>query len=195
MVYITHRVDLSEGQANKLAKAVADRSPITIKFKASQLNGTGIGLLFTANQMKRINRAIADGTGAQIKFSASAIAAMKKDGGILPILAALAPLGIALLSGALGAVGTWGANKVIKKIEDSTAKDGGRLIQTGGEVKRKKKSSDENLGGKLYQLGTAPRGGCHQCGCGGSLTPTDYSPSRKSGGKLFPLGVRDTRNN
>lgn len=200
-MYKSFNVDLTAGQAKKLARAISTSSPTTLKFTHDQL-GSGSALLFTTTQINKLNRALINGTGAQIKFSQAAIRYMKKDGGILPILAAMAPLGVALLSGALGAVGTWGTNKILTKIDDdSSNKQKGGFGNQMGRLKN---------GGKLAPLGTPYGYGYNVdsyggCVCGGCLdcigrgvyqlgASIDNIPMRVGrGGKLFPLGVKDTR--
>jgi hypothetical protein len=194
-MYHKFQVDLTDGQRKKLMSAVEKSSPLTLKFKHEQL-GKGTELLFTQRQINKLAKAMSEGMGAQIKFSQAVVRKMKS-GGILPVLAALAPLGIALLSGALSTASAYGTSKAIKAIEKGAEKKKGRGSRRG-----------RGRGGKLYQLGGNSSGGCMACGApcgyargygdssGGKLYQLGTTGRRgrgASGGKLFPLGVKDRR--
>lgn len=189
MSYKSFRVELSQGQVKSLSKAIKNSSPLSLRLKRESL-GSGTPLLFTQTQLNKISKAMQANRGIVVKFSTAQMRAMKKDGGILPALALLAPFAIAALTGAAGAAGTFGTTKVLEAIERG--------------IKKKK---EQGNGLAPFGDGLAPYGGC--CGCdnssedyGSALVPFGYSKSKgrsigvvegRSGGKLFPLGVKDTR--
>ena len=185
MSYQSFRVRLSQGQVKTMAKAIESGSPTSIRLKRDAL-GDGTPLLFTRTQMNKIGKAMDQNRGIVLKFSMAQTKAMRKDGGILPALAVLAPFAIAALTGAAGAAGTFGTTKVLEAIEKG--------------IKKRKGNSLAPLG-----QGLAPLGGCYceeSSDEGYGLAPFGYSSQKGrsigivegySGGKLFPLGVKDTR--
>lgn len=119
----SHTIDLSKGQAQKLIDAIKKSSPIRMRFTAKQLKGKrGIDLPLNKTQKNKINKAIKNNKGVMLSFSKPQVVKMKKHGGVAPALAALAPLGMALLTGALGAAGTFGATKLLETIDEKVSK-------------------------------------------------------------------------
>ena len=66
--YHPHGVKLSENQKAKLARAVKNNSTITIRLSKNELAGTD-QLILTKTQIKRIQKALRNGTGADVKIS------------------------------------------------------------------------------------------------------------------------------
>lgn len=145
MPYKKYKVNLSPGQIRSVVAAIEAGNPATVKLKVGDL-GHGVDMLFTQSQLNRIGKAIDQKKGIQLKMSAAQMRAMKKDGGILPILAALAPVGVALLGGVASALGAYGTTKVIGALD----KSGNSLAPLGGCMV---------CGNALAPFGTNPRGG------------------------------------
>lgn len=130
----SHKLNLTSGQAKSVSKAIETSSPVRIKLTYDQLNSdSGVMFPLTNSQKSKIEKSLRDGKGVMINFSKNQVAQMKKQGGILPALAALIPVGIALLSGAAGAVGTWGTKKLLDKVDTAIdkKKKGGAIIEAG----------------------------------------------------------------
>ena len=66
--YYPHGVKLSENQKAKLARAVKNNSAITIRLSKNELTGPD-QLMQTKTQMKRIQKAMRNETGADVKIS------------------------------------------------------------------------------------------------------------------------------
>ena len=108
--YHPFKVNLSDGQKEKLARAYKTNSSLTIRLKRNETIGRD-ELLLTANQINRINKARALGNGAEIKISKAKIREVLKEGGslfsaIIPLARSLAPtlaktLGLSALVGAV----------------------------------------------------------------------------------------------
>ena len=128
--YHPFRVNLSDGQKEKVAKAFETKSPLTIRLKRDETRGND-ELLLTANQINRINKALRN--GVEIKISRTQIRKVMQKGGnlfsaIISLARALGPTvaktaGLAALSGAASE----GAKKVINKISGK-GQTGGFLI-------------------------------------------------------------------
>ena len=71
-LYFPYGVKLSEGQLEKLSKAYANNSAITLRLEKSDLKGND-ELMFTRIQMKRIKKAMKMNKGVDIKISKSQI--------------------------------------------------------------------------------------------------------------------------
>lgn len=121
--YIEYRVKLTDGQKSKLRSAIKNNSELTLRLKHNHLRGPD-ELMLTKTQINKIQKAVSNGTGADIKISKSQIRKSVKYGGnlfgalmnigskLLPYAAKAAP---ALATGALSAVG----EKLLKKIMGS----------------------------------------------------------------------------
>ena len=125
--YIEYGVTLTDGQKSKLASAILNKSPITLRLKHSHLRGTD-ELMLTKRQIDEIKKSIANGTGSDIKISKTQIRRSVKHGGNLfsslaSIGAKVLPYAIkgiskavpALATGAATAVGEIGLNKIFGK--------------------------------------------------------------------------------
>ena len=135
MSYVEHGVNLSAGQKNRLAKALSNRSPITIRLSNSDLTGSH-QLMLTITQLKRIRKAMNDGTGVDLKISKTQISHLVQEGGslwsslltlgtkALPYATkAVTKVAPALATGALQALGSLGIDKIFGK-----GQSGGFLI-------------------------------------------------------------------
>ena len=140
-------MNLSEGQKRKLAKAMKDGSPLTLRLAANQLVGND-ELILTKTQVGRLNKAKQKKTGAEIKISKSQIRKAVKHGGslwtsllslgtkALPFVTkGVSKVAPHLATGALSALGSLGIDKIFGKsggaiLPDSVVK----MIQKGIEV-------------------------------------------------------------
>ena len=125
--YIEYGVKLTDGQKLKLASAIKNKSPLTLRIKHSHLRGND-ELMLTKRQISKIKKSIANGTGSDIKISKTQIRKSVKYGGNL--FSSLASLGAkvlpyaikgvskvapALATGAASALGEIGLNKIFGK--------------------------------------------------------------------------------
>ena len=125
--YFEYDVKLTDGQKSKLASAIRNKSPLTLRLKHSQLRGSD-ELMLTKRQISKIKKSIANGTGSDIKISKTQIRSSVKHGGNL--FSSLASLGAkvlpyaikgvskvvpALATGAATALGEIGLNKIFGK--------------------------------------------------------------------------------
>ena len=125
--YIEYGVTLTDGQKSKLASAIINQSPLTLRLKHSHLQGSD-ELMLTKRQIDKIKKSIANGTGSDIKISKTQIRRSVKHGGNL--FSSLASLGAkvlpyaikgvskvvpALATGAATALGEIGLNKIFGK--------------------------------------------------------------------------------
>ena len=125
--YIEYGVKLTNGQKSKLASAILNKSPITLRLKHSHLKGSD-ELMLTRRQINKIKKSIKNGTGSDIKISKTQIRRSVKHGGNLfsslaSIGARVLPYAIkglskadpALATGAATALGELGINKIFGK--------------------------------------------------------------------------------
>ena len=125
--YFEYGVTLTDGQKSKLASAILNKSPLTLRLKHSHLRGSD-ELMLTKRQIDKIKKSIANGTGSDIKISKTQIRKSVKHGGNL--FSSLASLGAkvlpyaikgiskavpALATGAATALGELGINKIFGK--------------------------------------------------------------------------------
>ena len=66
--YIEYGVTITDGQKSKLASAILNKSPLTLRLKHSHLRGSD-ELMLTKRQISKIKKCIANGTGSDIKIS------------------------------------------------------------------------------------------------------------------------------
>ena len=120
MTYVKYGVKLSANQKHKLAKAVSDKSAITLRLTKSDLAGNDI-LMLTSTQLKRIKKAISNKTGVDLKISKTQIRSVVQKGGslwnsLLKIGTMAIPYGRkvipALATGAMQALGSLGVDKI-----------------------------------------------------------------------------------
>ena len=99
--YIEYGVTLTDGQKSKLLSAIQNRSPLTLRLKHSQLQGSD-ELMLTQRQIMKIQKSLANGTGSDLKISKTQITRSVKHGGNL--FSSLFSLGTKLLPFATKAV-------------------------------------------------------------------------------------------
>ena len=135
MSYVKYGVNLSAGQKEKLAKALSNKSAITIRLTKSDLTGND-ELMLTRTQLKRIKKAMNNRTGVDLKISKTQISHLVQKGGslwsslltlgakTLPYASkAVTKVAPALATGALQALGSLGINEIFGK-----GQSGGFLI-------------------------------------------------------------------
>ena len=130
--YYSHGVSLSDGQRQKLARAYQNNSAITIRLNKNELTGND-ELMLNRTQLNRIQKAMNNGTGVDIKISKTQIRKAVKHGGslfssLIPLIRAAAPtIGKTLGLSALAGLASQGAEQVVKAISGS-GQTGGFLI-------------------------------------------------------------------
>ena len=77
--YYPHKIRLSDGQKVSLARAFGPGEAVTLRFKNAALTGGSDTLHLTERQIKKIQRAIKNKTGADIDLSKTQIREMRKD--------------------------------------------------------------------------------------------------------------------
>ena len=92
--YIEYGVTLTDGQKSKLLSAIKKRSPLTIRLKHSHLRGSD-EIMLTQRQIAKIQKSLANGTGADLKISQAQIRSLVKHGGNL--FSSLARIGARVL--------------------------------------------------------------------------------------------------
>ena len=70
--YFEYGVNLTDNQKRSLASAMNSNTPLTLRLKHSNLRGKD-GLMLTKTQLKRIQKSLNNGTGADIKISKTQI--------------------------------------------------------------------------------------------------------------------------
>ena len=125
--YFEYGVNLSDNQKRSLASAMNSKSPLTLRLKHGNLTGKD-ELMLTKTQLKRIQKSLNNGTGADIKISKTQIRKVAKQGGSL--FSTLASLGArvlpyavkglskaapALATGAISALASLGIDKIFGK--------------------------------------------------------------------------------
>ena len=125
--YFEYGVKLSDNQKRSLASPMNSKSPLTLRIKNTNLTGND-ELMLTKTQLKRIQKSLTNGTGADIKISKTQIRKVAKQGGNL--FTSLASLGAkvlpyalkglskavpALATGAVSALGSLGVDKIFGK--------------------------------------------------------------------------------
>ena len=127
MTYVKYGVKLSTGQKQRLAKALSQKSAVTIRLSKSDLSGND-HLNLTKTQLKRLQKAMKNRTGADLKISRTQIRYLVQEGGslwsslinlgmrALPYASrAVSKAGPALATGALSALGSLGIDKIFGK--------------------------------------------------------------------------------
>ena len=123
--YLEYHINLSEGQKENLAKAIKTGSELTLRLTNNQLSGRD-ELMLTKTQVNKVQKAVANKTGVDIKISKTKIRKSVKQGGSL--FSSLAMLGAkalpfvtkaaskafpALATGAVSALGSLGVDKCL----------------------------------------------------------------------------------
>ena len=138
--YLPYGVTLSQNQRTKLAKALKNREPITIRLSHSELTGPDT-LCLTKTQIGRIKRSLSSGKGVDLKISKTQIGkVVQKGGSLFSSLAALVPTLLpkamqvaskvvpGLAMGALGSLGNFTMDKILGQGIAPTSQVGGFLI-------------------------------------------------------------------
>ena len=125
--YIEYGVKLTDGQKSKLASAIRNKSPLTLRLKHSHLQGSD-ELMLTGRQITKIKKSLRNGTGSDIKISKTQIRKSVKHGGnlfwslaslgakVLPYaIKGISKAAPALATGAATALGEIGLNKIFGK--------------------------------------------------------------------------------
>ena len=131
MTYVKYGVKLSADQKKKLAKALSNKSSITLRLTKSDLSGNDM-LMLTATQLKRIKKAMTNKTGVDLKISKTQIRSVVHKGGslwssllnlgmkALPYASKVIP---SLATGAIQSLGSLGVDKIFGR-----GQSGGFLI-------------------------------------------------------------------
>ena len=159
--YIEYGVTLTDGQKLKLASAIKNKSPLTLRLKHSHLKGSD-ELMLTSRQISKIKKSIANGTGSDIKISKTQIRSSVKHGGnlfsslasigakVLPYaIKGISKVAPALATGAATALGEIGLNKIFGKGITIPKKFFPMLPAIRGELTK----SQIDLINKIYQSG------------------------------------------
>ena len=143
-MYVTHNVTVSPGQIASLRAALNAGRGLTLRIGVGHVtDGRRLPLMLTKRQIEHLNKARRAGHGADLKLSKTQIAAMKKDGGIIPLLAAIPGLIAAAAPTVLGALGTGAlsgaAGYGVKKALEAASGKGLRLgpPRRGAGMKKK----------------------------------------------------------
>lgn len=120
-MYTKYSLALTDGQVKKLRSAINKEKAVTLRL--THIQRGNIPLLLTQTQINRLNKAISSHKGVDITLSIAALRAMKKDGGIFPLLALIpgllaAAAPVIAKTAALGALAggaSYGAQQLIKK--------------------------------------------------------------------------------
>ena len=126
--YFEYGVNLTDKQKRSLGSAMNNNAPLILRIKHSNLTGND-ELMLTKTQLKRIQKSLANGTGADIRISKTQIRKVAKRGGSL--FSTLASLGARILpyavkglskavpalkaTGAVSALGILGIDKIFGK--------------------------------------------------------------------------------
>jgi len=70
--YHPYKIELSDGQKQKLRKAFAEKSAVTLRVKSEQI-GSGDEFLLTSTQISRMKKAAGENKGADLKMSKTQI--------------------------------------------------------------------------------------------------------------------------
>ena len=120
--YVKVKVNISEGQKQKLQTALQVGGPVSIRLTYEDLNGGDV-LALTNSQVNKITNAYEGGKGVTIKMSKTQLSHnMKVEGGFLGMLASLAARALPMLAktvlpalgvGALTGLASSGVQKVM----------------------------------------------------------------------------------
>ena len=75
--YIEWKVDFTDNQKMNLAKSIKNKCSLTLRIKNSDLAGDD-EMMFTLRQIKKIRKAMENGTGVDIKISKTQIRKIAK---------------------------------------------------------------------------------------------------------------------
>ena len=134
--YYEHRVSISDGQRDKIRKAIESRTGVTIKLANSDLIGDDL-IALTKAQTLRLQKALATDKGITIKMSKTQVRKnLKVEGGFLGMLAGLAARALPFLAKSiLPALGI-GALTGVANAGVSKALGNGLYLKKGGNTMR-----------------------------------------------------------
>ena len=134
--YYEHRVSISNGQRDKIRKAIESKTGVTIKLANSDLIGDDL-LALTKAQILRLQKALETGKGLTIKMSKAQVRKnLKVEGGFLGMLAGLAARALPFLAKSiLPALGI-GALTGVANAGVSKALGNGLYLKKGGNTMR-----------------------------------------------------------
>ena len=134
--YYEHRVSISNGQRDKIRKAIESRTGVTIKLANSDLIGDDL-LALTKAQTLRLQKALATDKGITIKMSKTQVRKnLQVEGGFLGMLAGLAARALPFLAKSiLPALGI-GALTGVANAGVSKALGNGLYLKKGGNTMR-----------------------------------------------------------
>ena len=134
--YYEHRVSISNGQRDKIRKAIESRTGVTIKLANSDLIGDDL-LALTKAQILRLQKALETGKGLTIKMSKTQVRKnLQVEGGFLGMLAGLAARALPFLAKSiLPALGI-GALTGVANAGVSKALGNGLYLKKGGNTMR-----------------------------------------------------------
>ena len=134
--YYEHRVSISNGQRDKIRKAIESRTGVTIKLANSDLIGDDL-IALTKAQTLRLQKALATDKGLTIKMSKTQVRKnLQVEGGFLGMLAGLAARALPFLAKSiLPALGI-GALTGVANAGVSKALGNGLYLKKGGNTMR-----------------------------------------------------------
>ena len=134
--YYEHRVSISEGQKDKIKKAIESKTGVSIKLANSDLIGNDL-LALTKAQTQRLQKALEAGKGITIKMSKTQVMKnLQVEGGFLGMLAGLAARALPFLAKSiLPALGI-GALTGVANAGVSKALGNGLFLKKGGKTMR-----------------------------------------------------------
>lgn len=186
-----HRVNLSDGQKQKLARAVNLGEEVTIQLSPSDYRGD-IGLLLTKTQVNAINKNMAAGKGMRITIAKSNIKKMRselREGGWLAgLLPFLIPLASAILPSVIDGVASVG-KKFLNSRLDARQKqiDAAKEAKKAAATKPAEETGSGFSGGRFMPINEIkpypPRGvpkiGKCNCQTMGAIAPMGMGTKKK----------------
>ena len=145
--YTNVKLNISEGQRDKIKKAMESNDTVSIRLKYKDLSGDHV-LALTRGQIKKLTNAYEKGVGITIKMTKTQLKHnMKVKGGFLPALLELLSSTVAsfLLKTALPALATGALSGLASTGVSKAFGSGGRLYITRGEMACKVLSAGEGL--------------------------------------------------
>ena len=180
--YIQIKINLSDGQKDKVRRAIANDEPVSLRLNHNDLDGNDI-IAVTRTQLNKMIKAQTEGTGVTLKLSKKQLAYNKTiEGGFIGTLLGLAgvlgPLIAKTAATAAPAIATGAlsglAGAAAKRIVDRKKKGEGLYLKKGGCV-----CEIITEGDGLYLKK------------GGGLSAVGDGLYLKSGGKLFNVDIKE----
>ena len=134
--YYEHRVSISNGQRDKIRKAIESRTGVTIKLANSDLIGDDL-IALTKAQTLRLQKAYETGKGITIKMSKTQVRKnLQVEGGFLGMLAGLAARALPFLAKSILPALEIGALTGVANATVSKALGNGLYLKKGGNTMR-----------------------------------------------------------